>query len=171
MNKSYESNINIKSFWYNNETLKIKWSFITTPWLEKLINEDRVWIIKYSNKIRLFISDWHWWEEASQMTYDYFLNKNFIFPKNKKDAGIALQIIEKNIYDKCWNKNLTWNDWEKTPETAFITIEIDNSNISILAYWDCRWFILNIVRFKFYVINIRIYTRISYNWRTYKRIS
>lgn len=121
---------------------KIEGYIATTAWLIKHLNEDRIWYILNENMFRACLCDGHWWTEAAEITYETLLSDDIHFPKNKEESILLLKWIEQIIYWKHGDPLLTWEDWEKTPESSIISFEISHKILRLITYGDCRFFIL-----------------------------
>lgn len=115
--------------------------FSTTTWLKKIINEDRIKVIKGEGFLRWCLCDGHWGSEAAERVLTEILSPSFIFPKSREEALFKIKVIEESLFLSYGSYKLNGVD-DTTPETAFVAFELSGSTIRIFSYWDCRLFLL-----------------------------
>lgn len=111
--------------------------FGTTLGLAKKINEDRLGYRETPSGLRVCIADGHWGDEAADMIARYWLDATHDFPRTRAQAVQATEELEEKLF-AAFGTDLMDAEHDKTPEAAFIFIEVKQDQVHIMSYGDCR---------------------------------
>ena len=81
--------------WFN-----IHWCIATTKWLKKPINEDFIWAIDTKHILRICLCDGHWWDWASEIIHNTFLDSTLRFPNNQTETVTFVKKMEEAEYGR-----------------------------------------------------------------------
>lgn len=109
----------------------------TTLGLAKTTNEDRLGYLEKNSTLRICIADGHWGDDAADKIVRYWLDSAMQFPTTHAEAVSASRTIESLLFDAFGHEKMN-PDHDRTPEAAFIVIELDQHQLRIISYGDCR---------------------------------
>src|SRR5436309_3261056 len=112
----------------------------TTRGLAKPANEDRVGYFAQSDLTRLCISDGHWGDSAADMIVRHWLNDSLLF-RGTRDAAVAeTKVLEHKLFTTYGPPQMDEKK-DRTPEAAFIALELRGMAVRLVSYGDCRMLI------------------------------
>jgi serine/threonine protein phosphatase PrpC len=110
---------------------------MTTTGLLKVMNEDRVGLLRLADTTLLCIADGHWGDGAADDTVNYWLKAGETFPKSRDEAVAQTAALQQQLHSS-YGKAVMDADRDQTPETSFIVARLHDKQLNAFSYGDSR---------------------------------
>lgn len=120
----------------NDQVLVFEHGTASTLMGAKESNEDSVTVRIEERLKRICVADGHWGVDAAHQSA-LFWSKLASFPTDRESALSATRDLE-NTFLAAFGRDDMNEDEDFTPESAFIAVDLINSNMRFVSYGDCR---------------------------------
>jgi serine/threonine protein phosphatase PrpC len=120
----------------NDQVVSFNHGIASTVTGIKQSNEDSVTVAMRDASTRVCVADGHWGAEAAHLSVQFW-SELAVFPVDKKSSLAPTRELECALF-----KTLGWanmnEERDRTPESAFVALELIGVDMRFVSYGDCR---------------------------------